>query len=84
MVQNFTMKPNKDNFRVASDGMTMLHFHANTIVENIKANSGQISRHKFDFFDFDKLHLRVGNDNILTGVVYSLMYLPSKFHLIPI
>ena len=57
MIHNFTVKPNKDNFRVVSDSNTMLQLHANTTVEEIETDSSQTLRYKFDFFDFDKLHL---------------------------
>ena len=57
MIQNVTMKPNKGNFLVVSDSKTVLYFHANTTVEKLEADSGEISKYKFDFFDFDKFHL---------------------------
>ena len=48
MIQNFTVKPSKDSFRVISDSKTMLQFHANNTVKKIDADSDQMLRCKFD------------------------------------
>jgi len=67
---NFKVQRNKDNYRVVSDIKIMLPFL--TIVRALEEECNEIRRHRFDFVDLEKLHIRT-NDSILTDDIVNFI-----------
>ena len=72
---NFKVERNKDNYREISDCKLMLHFFPNTIVRVLEDDYVDILRQRFDLVDFEKLHLHMNNDSILTGNIINFIYI---------
>ena len=53
-----------------AENKLMITFFANTIIRAITNNAPIISRHKFEFFPFEKLEERAGADFVLIGKTF--------------
>ena len=72
---NLKVKRNKDNYRVVSYYKLMLHFFPNTIVWVLEDDCTDIPRLMFDLVNFEKPHLRMNKDSILTGNIINFIYI---------
>lgn len=71
-IKDFTVLPNKDEYRIMKDDAYMIEFDGATTVRKASVKADGFVRHPFQLIDFDNLEPTY--NNYLIGKVISIQY----------